>query len=159
MDKFKAFILMICVALFGSWIYDLHCENESLMKEVDLYRTAYIKQLKKQDVQELKNVYQKAEEIYSVEAELLEAIERLETGNYTSDLYASKNNTWGAFDGYEYISFDSHEQSTVELARTLKFNYIDEGLQTIEEIGTKYCPTDENWAIKITQIYEEIKGE
>lgn len=108
--------------------------------------------------QDVKSVYELAEEIYGVEAELLEAIERLETGNYTSDVYKAKNNTWGAFDGKEYKSFDSHEQSTLELARCLKLYYLDEGIVTLTEIGRKYCPSDPNWSEKVNEIYMELKS-
>lgn len=94
--------------------------------------------------QPVKEVYQLAEEIYGIEAELLMAIEILETGYYTSTLYKTHNNTWGAFDGKEYKSFDSHKQSTLELARCLRFNYLNQGLVTLTEIGKVYCPDDPN---------------
>lgn len=108
--------------------------------------------------QPVKEIYQTAEKIYGVEAELLMAIEILESGHYTSDLYESHNNTWGAFDGNEYKYFDSHEQSTLELARCLKLYYLDEGIVTLTEIGRKYCPDDPYWASKVNEIYLELKS-
>ena len=104
----------------------------------------------------VKEVYEMAEKLYGIEAELLESIERLESKHYTSDLYKAKNNTWGAWDGYEYKSFDSHEQSTMELARCLRFNYLNQGLVTLTEIGEVYCPTDPEWASKVNAIYLEL---
>lgn len=117
----------------------------------------------KERVEELENqpepeidILQLAGELYDIDPKLLEAIERLECGNYTSTLYLEKNNTWGAFDGVSYKSFDSHEQSTMELARTLRLYYYDKGLDTIEEIGSVYCPGSDTWAQKVRQIYEQL---
>ena len=104
----------------------------------------------------VKEIYELAEEIYGIEAELLQAIEILETGWYTSTLYEAKNNTWGARVNGEYKSFDSHKQSTMELARCLRFNYLNQGLVTLTEIGNKYCPDDPEWASKVNQIYLEL---
>ena len=104
----------------------------------------------------IKEITQLAEEIYGVEAEFLEAIERLETGNYTSTLYKAQNNTWGAKGEQGYKYFDSHEQSTLELARCLKMYYFDEGLVTITQIGEKYCPEDPYWSYKVHDIYLEL---
>lgn len=100
-----------------------------------------------------------AGETYNLDPLMLEAIERLETGNYTSEIYHENYNTWGAFDGTNYLKFDSEMQSTIELARTLRFNYFDKGLDTLEKIGKVYCPTDEKWAEKVKEIYDELKGE
>lgn len=108
--------------------------------------------------QDVKAINELAEEIYGIEAELLEAIQILETGHYTSTLYKTHNNTWGAMNGNEYKYFDSHEQSTLELARCLKYYYLDEGLTTLTQIGEKYCPEDPSWSEKVNQIYLELMG-
>lgn len=97
-----------------------------------------------------------AGELYDIDPKLLEAIERLESGNYTSNIYLTKNNTWGAFDGVSYKEFDSREQSTMELARTLRLYYYDAGLDTLEEIGSVYCPDNPNWAALVREIYEQL---
>ena len=108
--------------------------------------------------QPTKEVYELAEEIYGIEAELLMAIEILETGHYTSTLYKAQNNTWGARYNGEYKSFDSPKQSTMELARCLKMNYLNQGLVTLTEIGKVYCPDDPEWGAKVNKIYMELKG-
>jgi hypothetical protein len=123
-------------------IVSLKSANANLVYEIENYP--------------VKEVYELAEEIYGIEAELLEAIERLETGHYTSDVYKAKNNTWGARYNGEYKSFDSHKQSTLELARCLRFNYLNEGLTTLTEIGARYCPNDPKWASKVNSIYLEL---
>lgn len=165
MGKLKALILIIIVATFGSHTVYTMMENKELndivkhlTNEVNVYKEAYIEATKPIEREELTR-HDYAEMCYGIEAELLEAIERLETGNYTSAMYSDYNNTWGAFDGIEYKSFDSVEQSTMELARALKFFYFDRGLDTLEEINTEFCPSDSEWANKVKQIYEEIKNE
>lgn len=102
------------------------------------------------------DILQIAGDLYGIDPKLLEAIERLESGHYTSEKYKTLNNTWGAYDGVEYKSFESHEQSTMELARTLKYYYIDQGLDSVEAIGSKYCPDDSEWASKVMDIYNEL---
>lgn len=99
-----------------------------------------------------------AGELYDIDPKLLEAIERLESGNYTSNLYLTKNNTWGAYDSRNkcFYTFDSHEQSTIELARSLRFNYYNKGLDTLEKIGAVYCPDDSSWPAKVREIYEGL---
>ena len=97
-----------------------------------------------------------AGELYDIDPKLLEAIERLESGNYTSNIYLTKNNTWGAFDGVSYKEFDSREQSTMELARTLRLYYYDAGLDTLEKIGAVYCPDNPNWPVLVREIYEGL---
>ena len=164
MSKLKALILLVVVATFGSHTVYTTMENVELKEsirhlthEVNVYKDAYINATKPKEQEELTR-HDYAQMCYGVEAELLEAIERLETGNYTSAMYNDFNNTWGAFDGIEYKRFDSVEQSTMELARALKFFYFDRGLDTLEEINTEFCPNDKEWANKVKQIYEEIKN-
>lgn len=124
-------------------------ENDELKERVE--------ELESQPEPEI-DILQLAGELYDIDPKLLEAIERLECGNYTSTLYLEKNNTWGAYDSINgvYYTFDSREQSTMEFARSLRFNYFNHGLDTIEEIGAVYCPGSDTWAQKVRQIYEQL---
>lgn len=103
------------------------------------------------------NNYDYAELIYNIDGDLLRAIEKLETGNFTSKLYESHNNTYGANGVDGYYLYDNHAQSTLELARTLRYNYIDRGINKIEDIGKIFAPNDEEWADKVIELYNEIK--
>lgn len=112
-----------------------------------------------------KDILTVAGETYDIDPKLLESIERLESGHYTSELYLSKNNTWGAWDGYNWMSFDSREDSTMALAKCLRENYYDKGIVELEDIGMIYCPdkettTDvneaEEWATLVRAIYNEL---
>lgn len=95
---------------------------------------------------------------YGIDPKLLEAIERLESGHYTSNLYLTKNNTWGAYNSAigDFYAFESREQSTMTLAKNLRLYYFDQGLDTLEEIGSKYCPGDPSWAAKVRSIMEAL---
>lgn len=98
-----------------------------------------------------------AAEIYQIDFNILYAISRLETGNFTSKLFMTKNNPGGikTLDGTDYQSFDSDFEGIVEMARLLKKYYFDEGLTTIEAIGAKYCPDpEEKWAEKVKELID-----
>lgn len=106
------------------------------------------------------NIEQKfriAANIYQIDFNILYAISKLETGNFTSDLFLSKNNPGGikTLDGKDYQSFSSDFEGIVEMARLLKKYYFDEGLTTIEAIGEKYCPNPEDkWVEKVKKFME-----
>lgn len=100
--------------------------------------------------------YEIAEEIYNVDKYLLMAIETLETGHFKSENYLKNNNTFGANVGNGYFYYDSHEQSTMELARLLRFSYFNKGLDTLEKINPVFCPTDSQWHVKVQKIYNEL---
>lgn len=100
--------------------------------------------------------YELAGQIYGVDPCLLEAIEILETGHFTSNIYIFNNNTYGGKVNGEYLYYTSPLESTMELARLLKYHYFNQGLDTLEEIGAVYCPNSE-WASKVQEIYDELK--
>ena len=128
---------------------EVKAENDELKERVE--------ELENQPEQEI-DILQLAGELYDIDPKLLEAIERLECGNYTSNLYLTKNNTWGAYDSLNkcFKTFASREQSTMELARTLRLYYYDKGMDTLEKIEPVYCPNDSTWAEQVRQIYEQL---
>lgn len=167
--KTKTFIALCLVGIIGfamvqifentlndamDRIEELQKENEQLemaLAETEVELTSF-------EATILDN-YDYAEMLYGVDADLLEAIERLETGHFTSELYLTQNNTFGANSGGEFFTYDSHGQSTMELARTLRFNYLNKGLDTLNEIAIVFCPDDwENWALNVERLYYEVKG-
>ena len=128
--------------------------NKMLENDVELLNK-YVEALEA-DSEKSSTIHEQAAEIYDIDPKLLEAIERLESGNYTSELCVNQNNTWGARDGNGWKSFDSREQSTMELARCLRLNYYNQGLTTVEEIAPVYCPDGSNWAGMVNDIYMEL---
>lgn len=112
---------------------------------------------KSKKVKEEIDILKKAGDTYNIDPKLLEAIERLESGHYTSNVYKSMNNSWGAMDGDDFMYFDSPDESTMALAKCLRTYYFDEGYDTIEKISKKYCPVNaEHWAEQVNAIYSEL---
>lgn len=105
-------------------------------------------------------------EYYGVDYNLAIAISIHETGRYTSKAFKELNNVGGNFSKGTLMYFDTLEDGIDFFVGNLKRNYIDMGLNTIEEIGNKYCPvgindigTNQYWIPRVTQYYNELKGE
>ena len=105
---------------------------------------------------------------YGVDWRLAIAISTHETGNYTSYIFKNQNNVGGMWNGAkgEFYSYDTLEDGIDAYISNLKYNYIDVGLTTIEEIGNIYCPVGINdngdnkyWIPKVTKYYKELGGE
>ena len=82
------------------------------------------------------------------------AIAALESGQGTE--LAGKNNYCGiknkSYSGYR--DFDSREECLIFLANLLGSKFYRG--RTLESIGFDYCPTDNEWAIKVKKIMEEV---
>ena len=105
-------------------------------------------------------------EYYGVDYNLAIAISIHETGRYTSKAFKELNNVGGNFSKGTLMYFDTLEDGIDFFVGNLKRNYIDMGLTSIEEIGNKYCPvgindigTNQYWIPRVTQYYNELKGE
>ena len=105
---------------------------------------------------------------YGVDWRLAIAISTHETGNYTSYIFKYQNNVGGMWNGAkgEFYSYDTLEDGIDAYISNLKYNYIDVGITTIEEIGNIYCPVGINdngdnkyWIPKVTKYYKELGGE
>lgn len=147
-------LIVFCISMI--LVSEYHNRIVALQKEKDeLVVTLEEKSATEGDTEPTR--YDMASEIYNVDKYLLESIERLETGHYTSEVFKTNNNTYGGKVNDEYLSYDSAEQSTMELARLLRFSYYDKGITDLYEIGKIYCPDDEEWAYKVMSIYQELK--
>ena len=102
---------------------------------------------------------------YDVDWKLIEAIVRHETGNRTSRAYHELNNVGGLMGKEGLMKFDSKEESYERLVYIIKNYYIDMGLTTIEQIGSKYCPVgakndpnnlNQYWVKGVKSIYENL---
>lgn len=105
---------------------------------------------------------------YGVDWRLAIAISIHETWNYTSYIFKYQNNVGGMWNSAkgEFYSYDTLEDGIDVYISNLKYNYIDVGLTTIEEIGNIYCPVGINdngdnkyWIPKVTKYYKELGGE
>lgn len=118
--------------------------------------------------QEQKNETDLVKEIsarYEVDWKLIEAIVRHETGNRTSLAYRNLNNVGGLMGSDGLMRFETVADSYEFMIKAIKTYYIEQGLTTIEEIGSKYCPigakNDEKginqfWVSGVKAIYESL---
>ena len=104
---------------------------------------------------------------YGVDWRLAIAISMHETGKYTSVAFNDNNNVGGNFRNGSLMVFEDLDKGIDFFISNLKKNYIDLGLDTIEEISVKYAPigaeNDPNnlnqyWVIGVTKYYKELGG-
>jgi hypothetical protein len=65
---------------------------------------------------------------------------------------------WGVWTGTSYgENFQNWEEGITTVSEGLKNNYINDGLQTVDQIGTRYA-ADPEWAWKVTHFMDEIEA-
>lgn len=95
---------------------------------------------------------------YGIDPEIPLAIARLETGHFTSRAFLDGNNVGGLSINEVPMSFDSLDAGIEAFVQNLANNYFAQGLDTVEEIGKKYCPVNkENWIRIVNQLLEEYE--
>jgi len=77
---------------------------------------------------------------YDIDPSLLSAIAIHETGNGSSKAVNEKLNVAGMMGKNGLRRYDSIEDSIFDMARNLRKNYLNQGKDTIAEIGAKYAP-------------------
>ena len=104
-------------------------------------------------------------EKYGMDWKLAVAISKHETGNYTSKAFKELNNVGGMMCNSGLISYSTLDDGIEAFVSNLKYNYIDEGLDTIEKIQPKYCPIgaandpkglNKYWVGGVTKYYNEL---
>ena len=147
---------------------EINIQNSQLeAKDKEIERLKVVANLK--DIE--KKIYNKALEsdLTHEQAILVVAISKHETGNWTSSLYKENNNFGGIYNSKEkkFYSYESNEKGLQAFVNLLKNNYFGKGLNTIEEIGAKYCPVgasndpkgiNQHWVPKVTQYYNNYLG-
>lgn len=141
--------------------------NQLTQKDNEIARLNVITKLN--DIE--KKIYNVAinSELTHEQAILVVAISKHETGNWTSSLYKNNNNFGGIYNSKEkkFYSYESNEKGLQAFVNLLKNNYFGKGLDTIEEIGSKYCPVgaendptgvNQHWVPKVTQYYNNYLG-
>ena len=77
---------------------------------------------------------------YDIDPSLLSAIAIHETGNGSSRAVNEKNNVAGMMGKDGLRTYASVEDSIFDMARNLRKNYLNQGKDSIAEIGAKYAP-------------------
>lgn len=122
----------------------LETEINSLEEEIKTLE-AETKELSNQSLTR-KEMFYLAAKVYKIDGDMLYAIAKHETGNFKSSLFINNNNPGGIKAGKGWAKYDSEFEGIMEMARLIRKNYYDYGLDTLEKIESKYCPDDSNWA-------------
>lgn len=93
---------------------------------------------------------------YDIDSDIPLAISILETGWWSSDAYIYGNNPGGMSINEVPIIYDSIDDGVDAFVSNLAYNYFRIGLDTPEEIGSKYCPIDPEWSSKVSAIMESL---
>ena len=97
------------------------------------------------------------------QALLVLSISKLETGNWKSKAFVNKYNFGGIMNSKGLKTFDSYEQGLEKFVSLLKNYYFNKGLNTVAEIGAKYCPVgakndpngiNKGWVSSVSSIYD-----
>lgn len=97
---------------------------------------------------------QKADEYNIPDWKLVPAVTGVES-TFGKAIPFNSYNAYGWNNGN--YSFSSWEESIDVVTRTLKFKYIDRGLDTVEKIACVYAPPSNTWAGKVNYFMHEIE--
>lgn len=172
---FIIIFLLIDVALLSRDITELCKELDSATKTINK-KEQEVKMLYKEldDLVQINNELQEelkinngtprellkiACEEYDVDYILAVSIARVETGNFTSELFLKYNNLGGLSNDYDWYKYNTLIEGINAYVSMLKLEYIDKGLDTPEKMQPKYCPgkDGQHWISLVCQIMEEEK--
>ena len=99
-------------------------------------------------------------EEYEVDYILAVSIARVETGNFTSELFLKYNNLGGLSNDNKWYKYNTLIEGINAYVSMLKLEYIDKGLDTPEKMQPKYCPgkDGEHWISLVRKIMEEERN-
>lgn len=93
---------------------------------------------------------------HDLDCYLLPAISGLES-SFGIYIYPDSYNPFGWGGGY--IKFENWEEGIETVARALRENYLDQGVENLYQIGRIYAPPSQSWANRVdfylTQFYNE----
>lgn len=95
---------------------------------------------------------------------MLMAISKHETGNWTSSIFKNYHNMGGIIGSNGFRQYASLDEGIEDFVNLLDKYYINNGRNTIELIGAKYCPVgasndptglNQHWVPQVTKYYNE----
>lgn len=93
-------------------------------------------------------------EQYNVDYELALSISRLETGNYSSEVFKRNFNFGGLLGSNGYFTYQTVEDGAEAFVKLIKW-YTDNNMKTPHEIGRIYCPSSNTWGDVVCRIMKE----
>ncbi|MDQ0719812.1 hypothetical protein QF049_001073 [Paenibacillus sp. W4I10] len=106
---------------------------------------------------------------FGIDPAALAAIAMHETGNGTSAAVLTRNNVGGMMNpnGSGPLNFPSIDAGITAMARNLKVNYVDQGIDTITDVQRKYAPIgarndpdnlNNYWSKGVVEIINDLTG-
>lgn len=95
---------------------------------------------------------------------MLMAISKHETGDWTSSIYKNYHNMGGIIGSNGFRQYSSLDEGIEDFVNLLDKYYINNGRNTIELIGAKYCPVgasndptglNQHWVPQVTKYYNQ----
>jgi hypothetical protein len=104
---------------------------------------------------------------FGIDPAALAAISMHETGNGTSLAAKNRHNVGGMMGANGLMNFPSVDDGITAMARNLKVNYADKGIDTIEGVQRKYAPIgarndpdnlNNNWSKGVVKFMNDLTG-
>ena len=147
--------LLIGVVLLSNSVIELQKELDSATQLIN-QKEQEVKLLYKEldDLEKINNKLQKELKLsngtpreilkiackeYKVDYILAVSIARVETGNFTSEVFLKYNNLGGLSNDYVWYKYNTLIEGINAYVSILKIEYIDKGLDTPEKMQPKYC--------------------
>lgn len=87
---------------------------------------------------------------------MVAAISRLETGNFTSNLFVKHNNWGGMKENGKFASYESNFEGLHRYITMMKSKIRKYG-DNVEAMQKHYCPGSDTWAPKVRRIMKELE--
>lgn len=104
---------------------------------------------------------------FGIDPAALAAISMHETGNGTAAAVKNRHNVGGMMGANGLMNFASIDDGITAMARNLKVNYADQGIDTIEGVQRKYAPIgarndpdnlNNNWSKGVVKFMNDLTG-
>lgn len=160
LDRHRQPLVCIVTSTFLLGAYSLACADDLKTRELQaeewgkIVSIEYIPFESRYENETDRLIEEKCMEL-DIDETLAIAIARLETGNYTSQLFTKSNNFGGMSNGNRYYTYKTKEDGAEAFVKMIKA-YADYGMDTPSKMQKTYCPGNENWANMVSKIREEI---
>lgn len=101
------------------------------------------------------SVFIKAADKYNIDWKLVPAISGVES-TFGKAIPYNSYNAYG-WAGGEYY-FNSWEDSLEIVSRSLRANYYNRGLDSVEKISPVYCPPNKSWGAKVQYFMDKLEN-
>jgi len=150
--------ILACLLLIGAivslnYYIDFRSDIKALQTQLDT-KTETINNLSIEKDREVQQLLKIQCRYWNVDYKLAYAIAKLETGNFSSDLFLEYNNIGGMRCG-TWLRYSTLNEGVTAYVSMLYNNWISKGLNTPQLINPNYCEGSE-WQKQVEEIMEEV---